>query len=205
MQQQDGSGGASMASVGGSAGGGGGSGAVGGGAAMSSLSGGTKVQSSKNGNIFTDGMKDSVIIAATKQLTKKDKRGSNAALQAASIDTSDTSYLDKSSSPSLQVKRKSSSIDVTSNGPNIDLVQLSSFANGNPIITEEGGGTGGGVNAGKPSPTSANGDYTGVDGPDTDLSSSMIHGDPTTTHSNSNNTGNKPASTANNNMQISQV
>lgn len=142
-------------------------------------------------------MKDSVIIAATKQLTKKDKRGSNAALQAVSIDTSDTSYLDKSS-PSLQVKRKSSSIDVTSNGPNIDLVQLSSFANGNPIINEEGGG--------KPSPTSANGDYPNVDNTDTDLSSSIMHGDTaTTTHNSNNSTGGKPTSTANNNMQISQV
>lgn len=153
-------------------------------------------------------MKDSVIIAATKQLTKKDKRGSNAALQAVSIDTSDTSYLDKTSSPSLQVKRKSSSIDVTSNGPNIDLVQLSSFANGNPVINEEGGGGGGGVVSagvgGKPSPTSANGDYTNVDGTDSDLSSSMIHGDAATTTHNSSSTGNKPASTANN-MQISQV
>lgn len=140
----------------------------------------TKVQS-KNGNIFSDGMKDSVIIAATKQLTKKDKRGS---LQTVSIDTSDTSYLDKAS-PSLQVKRKSSSIDVTSNGPNIDLVQMSSFSNGNPVIAEEG----------KPSPTSANGDYTNVDSIDTDLA--PIHGE---THSTS-----KPASTAKNSMQISQV
>lgn len=161
---------------------------AGSGAPLASLSG-AKVQS-KNGNIFTDGMKDSVIIAATKQLTKKDKRGSNAALQAVSIDVSDTLYLQDKASPSLQVKRKSSSIDVTSNGPNLDLVQMSSFANGNPIINEEGV---------KPSPTSANGDYTNVESIDTDLtSSSMIHGD--TTHST-----NKPASTANNNMQISQV
>lgn len=152
---------------------------------MGSLSG-TKVQS-KNGNIFSDGMKDSVIIAATKQLTKKDKRGSNAALQAVSIDTSDTSYLDKAS-PSLQVKRKSSSIDVTINGPNLDVVQMSSFSNGNPIINEEV----------KPSPTSANGDYINIDSTDTDLSTT-IHGD-MAQHNNS-----KPASTANNNMQISQV
>lgn len=144
---------------------------------------------SKNGNIFTDGMKDSVIIAATKQLTKKDKRGSNAALQAASIETSDATYLDKTS-PSLQVKRKSSSIDVTSNGPmnTIDLVQMSSYANGNPIISEEG----------KPSPTSANGDYITGEGNMTDTNSDLSsiiseHSKPATT------------STANNNMQISQV
>lgn len=153
-----------------------------GGAPLTSVSG-VKVQS-KNGNIFSEGMKDSVIIAATKQLTKKDKRGSNAALQTVSLDTSDTSYLDKAS-PSLQVKRKSSSIDVTLNGPNIDLVQMSSFSNGNPVINEEG----------KPSPTSANGDYTNVESTDTDLSS--IHGD---AHNTS-----KSASTTNNNMQISQV
>lgn len=190
------------ATVGGGGGGGGSSGVgVGGGGGAPAMT--TKVQSSKNGNIFTDGMKDSVITAATKQLTRKDKRGSNAALQAASIDTSDTSYLDRTSSPSLQTKRKSSSIDVTSNGPNIDLVQLSSFANGNPVINEEGGGGGGG--GGGPSPSSANGDYTSADGTgDTDLSSSIIHGDATTaTHTN--NTANKPATTANNNMQISQV
>lgn len=165
--QLDGGGGSAAATIGGT------------GASSVSLSG-AKVQS-KNGNIFSDGMKDSVIIAATKQLTKKDKRGSNAALQVASIDTSDTSYLDKAS-PSLQVKRKSSSIDATTNGPNLDLVQMSSFANGNPIISEEI----------KPSPTSANGDYTNVDGTDADLSTSIEN-------------SSKPASTANNNMQISQV
>lgn len=146
----------------------------------------TKAQS-KNGNIFSDGMKDSVIIAATKQLTKKDKRGSSAALQTASIDASDATYLDKAS-PSLQMKRKSSSVDVTLNGPmtSIDHVQLSTFANGNPVINEEG----------KPSSISANGDYNTVDGNinDSDLSSMISE------HNNS-----KPASTANNNMQISQV
>lgn len=133
-------------------------------------------------------MKDSVIIAATKQLTKKDKRGSNAALQAASIDVSDATYLDKAS-PSLQIKRKSSSVDVT-NGPltSIDHVQLSTFANGNPIITEET----------RTSAVSANGDYviTETNNTDSDISTMISE------HNNG-----KPAttSTANNNMQISQV
>lgn len=150
----------------------------------------TKVQS-KNGNIFTDGIKESVIIAATKQLTKKDKRGSSAALQAVSIDTSDGTYIEKAS-PSMQMKRKSSSIDVTSNGPitNIDIVQLSSFSNGNPVINEEC----------KPSPTSANGDYA-VEGNMTDTNSDLSS--IISEHNNS-----KPTtanSTTNNNMQISQV
>lgn len=154
--------------------------------ATSALSG-TKVQS-KNGNIFSDGIKDAVIIAATKQLTKKDKRGSTAALQAASIDVSDATYLEKAS-PSLQMKRKSSSVDVT-NGPlaSIDQVQLSTFANGNPVIAEET----------KPSLVSANGDYAVIDTNDTDSDMPTIMSD----HNNS-----KPAtaSNANNNMQISQV
>lgn len=133
-------------------------------------------------------MKDSVIIAATKQLTKKDKRGSSAALQAASIDASDVTYLDKAS-PSLQMKRKSSSVDVT-NGPlaSIDHVQLSTFANGNSVITEEM----------KPSSVSANGDYAVVETNATDSDMPTIISD----HNNS-----KPATAANanNNMQISQV
>lgn len=142
---------------------------------------------SKNGNLFTDSMKESVIIAATKQLTKKDKRGSNATV--VSIDASDATYLEKAS-PSLQMKRKSSSVDITSNGPsmtNIDHVQLSTFANGNPVINEE---------SGKPSPTSANGDYATIDGnlTDSDLSS-IISEHPTVT----------AATTTNNNIQISQV
>lgn len=92
-----------------------------------------KPQSNKNGNIFSDGVKESVIIAATKQLTKKDKRVSSSALQAVSMDASDSMYLDKVS-PSTQIKRKSSSVDVTSNGP---IVQMSTFSNGNSIIAEE--------------------------------------------------------------------
>lgn len=149
---------------------------------------GTKNQS-KNGNIFSDGIKDAVIIAATKQLTKKDKRGSSAALQTVSVDTSDSMYLEKTS-PSMQMKRKSSSIDVTINGPTIntiDLVQMSSFSNGNPVINEEV----------KPSPTSTNGDYNTID-TNSDLSSIISE------HSSI-----KPATTTttttNNNMQISQV
>lgn len=153
---------------------------------------GGKMQS-KNGNIFSDGLKDAVIIAATKQLTKKDKRGSSAALQAASIDTSDaTTYLDKAS-PSMQMKRKSSSVEVTLNGPlnSIDLVQMSAFANGNPIINEEV----------KPSPTSANGDYTTVDANLTDTNSDL------SSIISEHNTSSKPATTTttNNNIQISQV
>lgn len=151
---------------------------------------GTKIQS-KNGNIFSDGIKDAVIIAATKQLTKKDKRGSSAALQTVSIDATDATYLEKTS-PSLQMKRKSSSVEVTSNGPmtSIDLVPLSTFANGNPIINEEI----------KPSPTSANGDYTTIDGNLTDTNS-----DRSSILCDHNNTKSATASTANNNMQISQV
>lgn len=147
----------------------------------SSTTGGTKTQS-KNGNITFDSMKDSMIIAATKQLTKKDKRGSTVALQAASVDISDASmYLEKAS-PSLQIKRKSSSVEVTSNGPinSIDMVPMSSFANGNPVINEEG----------------ANGDYSAVDINTTETNSDL---------SSINNS--KPATTAttNNNIQISQV
>lgn len=145
---------------------------------------------SKNGNIFSDGIKDAVIIAATKQLTKKDKRGSSAALQTVSIDASDSTYLEKTS-PSMQTKRKSSNVEVALNGPvnSIDLVQMSSFANGNPVINEEG----------KPSPTSANGDYTTVDASLTDTNSDLSS--IISEHNNSN----KPATATNNNMQISQV
>lgn len=159
------------------------------GAAPSTI-GGTKIQS-KNGNIFSDSIKDAVIIAATKQLTKKDKRGSNAALQTVSIDATDATYLEKTS-PSLQMKRKSSSVDVTSNGPmtSIDLVPLSTFANGNPVISEEI----------KSSPISANGDYTTVEGNLTDTNS-----DRSSILCEHNNTKSATASTANNNMQISQV
>lgn len=143
---------------------------------------------SKNGNIFSDGM----ILATTKQLTKKDKRGSSAALQAfASIDTSDATYLDKSS-PLLQTKRKSSSIDMTLNGPSIDLMQISSFANGNSVINEEI----------KPSPTSANGEYMPIESNLTDTNSDLSS--IISEHNNSNKSANV-STTANNNMQISQV
>lgn len=144
---------------------------------------------SKNGGIFTDGIKDTMIIAATKQLTKKDKRGSTSALQTTSIDTSDATYLDKSS-PSLQAKRKSNSVDVTSNGPmaGIDLAQMS-FSNGNPVINEEA----------KPSPTSANGDYTAGEGNLTDINSDL------SSIISEHNSKPVTVSTANNNIQISQV
>lgn len=94
-----------------------------------------KNQLSKNGSILNmDGMKESVIVAATKQLTRKDKKNS---LQMTSVDTSDGSaYADKAS-PLLQTKRKSSSVDVVNNGPSLDLVQMQSFTNGNSIIIEE--------------------------------------------------------------------
>lgn len=147
---------------------------------------GTKIQS-KNGNIFSDGM----ILATTKQLTKKDKRGSSAALQTVSIDASDSTYLDKTS-PLLQTKRKSSSVDVTLNGPSIDLVQMSAFANGNPVINEEI----------KPSPTSTNGDYIPNEGNLTDTNSDLSS--IISEHNNSNKTV-TVSTTANNNMQISQV
>lgn len=88
----------------------------------------SKNQSSKNGSILNmDGMKEAVIVAATKQLTRKDKKNS---LQM-SLDTSD------GSAASLQVKRKSSSVDATTNGPSLDLVPMQSFTNGNAIIAEE--------------------------------------------------------------------
>lgn len=97
-----------------------------------------KNQQSKNGGLFSaDGIKDSVIIAATKQLTKKEKKAS---MQAASIDTTDTTSHNDKTSPLLQIKRKSSSVDVTSNGPIIstnDIVQMQTFANGNSMILEE--------------------------------------------------------------------
>lgn len=93
----------------------------------------TKLQSNKSGNIFSDGAKESVIIAATKQLTKKDKRFSSTALQTTSVDAIDSTYLEKVS-PSTQIKRKSSSVDVASNGP---IVQMSTFSNGNSSIAEE--------------------------------------------------------------------
>lgn len=91
-----------------------------------------KNQSSKNGNILNmDGVKENVIIAATKQLTKKDKRSS---FQAASIDVSDVGHFVDKTSPMLQNKRKSSSVDV--NGPT-DSVQMQTFANGSSVIVEE--------------------------------------------------------------------
>lgn len=132
-----------------------------------------------------------MILATTKQLTKKDKRGSSAALQTVSIDASDSTYLDKTS-PLLQTKRKSSSVDVTLNGPSIDLVQMSAFANGNPVINEEI----------KPSPTSANGDYIPNEGNLTDTNSDLSS--IISEHNNSNKTV-TVSTTANNNMQISQV
>lgn len=91
----------------------------------------TKPQPMKNGSISVDGAKESMIITATKQLTKKDKKLSSAGLQAINVDTNDAAYLDRTS-PLLQMKRKSSSVDVTSNGTasnSIDL-QMTSFANG---------------------------------------------------------------------------
>lgn len=95
----------------------------------------SKIQLSKNGSILNmDSMKESVIVAATKQLTRKDKKNS---LQMSSVDASDGSaYADKAS-PLLQIKRKSSSVDVINNGPSLDLVQMQSFTNGNSIIIEE--------------------------------------------------------------------
>lgn len=95
------------------------------------MSASVKPQLIKNGSFSVDGAKESMIIAATKQLTKKDKKSSNAGLQAITVDTNDTTYLDKTS-PLLQMKRKSSSMDVTSNGSvsnSVDL-QMTSFANG---------------------------------------------------------------------------
>lgn len=97
-------------------------------------SGGTNVanknQLSKNGSILSmDGVKESVIVAATKQLTRKDKKNS---LQMNSVDASDGN-----ASPLLQIKRKSSNVEVTNNGPSLDLVQMQSFTNGNSIIVEE--------------------------------------------------------------------
>lgn len=102
-------------------------------------SGGTnannKNQSSKNGSILNmDGMKDAVIVAATKQLTRKDKKNS---LQMISVDASDGSSFADKASPLLQNKRKSSSVDATNNGPSLDLVQMQSFTNGNAIIIVE--------------------------------------------------------------------
>lgn len=91
----------------------------------------TKPQSNKNGNIFSEGVKESVVIAATKQLTKKDKRNSSTALVV--MDATDSTYLEKVS-PSTQIKRKSSSVDITSNGP---IVQMSTFSNGNSIMADE--------------------------------------------------------------------
>lgn len=95
----------------------------------------SKNQLSKNGSLLNmDGMKESVIVAATKQLTRKDKKNS---LQMSSVDASEVSaYADKAS-PLLQIKRKSSSIDLINNGPSLDLVQMQSFTNGNSIIIEE--------------------------------------------------------------------
>lgn len=83
------------------------------------MSSSVKPQLIKNGSFSVDGAKESMIIAATKQLTKKDKKSSNAGLQAITVDANDTTYLDKTS-PLLQMKRKSSSVDI----------QLTSFANG---------------------------------------------------------------------------
>lgn len=91
----------------------------------------------KNQTSKMDGVKESMILAATKQLTKKDKKAS---LQAASIDVPDSSFTDKAS-PLLQGKRKSSSIEVGNNiqltTTSIDIVQLQTFSNGNSVISEE--------------------------------------------------------------------
>lgn len=141
-------------------------------------------------------MKESVIIAATKQLTKKDKKNSSAGLQTVSIDAGDSVYLDKAS-PSLQFKRKSSSVDITSNGPvtSIDLVQMPSYANGNSIISEEKTTKAPGLVV---SVGNGSGDYTSIiDGngsieKNSDLSSIIVD-------------HNSSKTTANNNMQISQV
>lgn len=93
----------------------------------------SRSQSSKNGSILNmDGMKESVIVAATKQLTRKEKKNS---LQMNSIDASDASVHADKASPLLQIKRKSSSVDV--NGPSHDIVQMQPFTNGNSIIVEE--------------------------------------------------------------------
>lgn len=96
------------------------------------ISSATKPQLIKNGSISIDGAKESMILAATKQLTKKDKKLSSAGLQSLNMDASDSTYLDKTS-PLLQMKRKSSSVDVTFNGTTVSNsidIQMSAFANG---------------------------------------------------------------------------
>lgn len=162
---------------------------------------GAKIQSTKNGNIFSDGVKEAVITAATKQLTKKDKKNSCAALQT-NIDVNDAMYLDKAS-PSLQFKRKSSSIDITSNGPvtSIDMVQISSYSNGNSIITEEKLST--------TAPATKTTGSTVANGSTTTEYSTIIDGS-ASADKNSELTSiitdhNSSKTTANNNMQISQV
>lgn len=139
----------------------------------------TKPPLMKNGSISVDGAKESMIITATKQLTKKDKKLSSAGLQAINVDANDTTYLDRTS-PLLQMKRKSSSVDVTSNGTasnSIDL-QMASFSNG-----------------------TANGDLVAsIDA--NIMMGGEVTADLTSTVNDSSKTSNAPPS---NNMQISQV
>lgn len=93
-----------------------------------------KAQQTKNGGLLNmDGVKESMIIAATKQLTRKDKKAS---MQAASVDVADTTMLVDKTSPLLQSKRKSSSVEIGSIAASFDTVQLQTFSNGNSIVEE---------------------------------------------------------------------
>lgn len=93
-----------------------------------------KAQQTKNGGLLNmDGVKESMIIAATKQLTRKDKKAS---MQAASVDVADTTMFVDKTSPLLQGKRKSSSVEIGSIAASFDTVQLQTFSNGNSIVEE---------------------------------------------------------------------
>lgn len=89
----------------------------------------------KNGNLFSvadgkDGL-GSTTVSNIKQLTKKDKRAS---LQS-SVDAVDIGLVDKTS-PTTNIKRKSSSIDLINSSIGADGIPLQPFPNGSIIVEE---------------------------------------------------------------------
>lgn len=103
-------------------------------------SSGGKSPAIKNGNIFSDNKESPVITAINKPFMKKEKRAS---LQTSSVDATDFNLVDKTS-PTANIKRKSSSIDVV-NTITADIMQLQSFANGSVIIEEKSDADGNGI------------------------------------------------------------
>jgi len=137
----------------------------------------TKNPGVKNGNLFGDSKESTT--PNSKALAKKDKRAS----LHISVDAVDLSLVDKTS-PTPNIKRKSSSVEVVST--NIaDGIQLQPFVNGSVIVEEKsesdyiGDGNGNGIS-----------DKTNMDGNGVSQRSSIIVDNNTKVQ---------------NNMQISQV